>query len=396
MESTQPKPSRSSDPSGDQLLFTVRAVATMTSLDPRHAVGPPPGMRVRLSSNESWFGPFPEAIVAGTEAVRGADLYPDDQARELTRAIANHIGCGVDNLTIGAGSTTLLFHLIQQQCRSFESPGEATTVVAYEYAFNGYRFAADAVGARYAEAPITSGLQRDPQALLQTVTNDCAVVAVDNPGNPTGQALFGDDLEFLIRHLPPKVMVIVDEAYLEYAEAHSRQFRSGTAFLDIHPRVVVLRTFSKVYGLAGLRVGYAIAKPDVIAWLERHRPRVNVSAPAQAAAAASLPRGDLAAHIVERTMTSKDATVAGLRELGADLVRGLGNFILIQSLPSASTTVGRFAELGVGVRDMTPYSLPHSIRVTIGREGHMHEFLEAANHVLPSGLSGASSTTRYS
>lgn len=343
------------------------------------AVGPPPGMEVRLSSNESPFGPSPAALEAIHRQGARAHRYPDDQSVGLREALAAHEGVDLDEVAVGTGSAGLLMDLILHETyRRGDGVGAA---LAFANAFIVYRLGAQVAEARYVEAPVGDGYARDPSALLDLVGDDTRIVCIDNPGNPTGVHLDGDALRGLIAELPQHVTVVVDEAYHHFA-AGERGYAT-VAELDVeHPRLVVLRTFSKAYALAGLRVGYATGPAELVRSVDTQRVRFNVNAVAQAAAVAALGDGDHLARTVTGTREGRRRMAAGLDELGVPYVDSLGNFLLIELGETAAPIVAAYGEHGVGVRPLAPYRMTEQIRVTVGTEDEVTRFLEASSAVL--------------
>lgn len=344
------------------------------------AVGPPPGLAVRLSSNESPFGPSPAVLTVLRDRAADVHRYPDDQSVALRDAIAREEIVPVERVAVGHGSAALLMDLIALASRG---PGPtAPAVLAYERAFIVYRLGAQVVGARYDEAPLAEGFARDAEALLERVTDDTRILLIDNPGNPTGAHLPGEDLSRLLASVPEHVTIVVDEAYHHFAEGH-RGYATVAELGVEHPRVAVARTFSKAYALAGLRVGYLIGPRDLIAAVDGARVRFNVGGLAQAAGVAAL--GDRA-HL-ERTVTGtlegRARMAAGLRELGVGFVDGLGNFLLVEVGQPAGPVVAAYAERGIGVRELSPYRLAEHIRVTVGTPKEVDAFLVASREVLP-------------
>jgi histidinol-phosphate aminotransferase len=346
------------------------------------AVGPPPGMRVRLSSNESAFGPPPGAIAAAGEVLGRAHLYPDDQAVALREALAAFEGLELDQVAVGTGSAALLMDAIAHAC------ADGGSVVSFERAFIVYRLAAKNAGVRYLEAPTAGpatadadGYVRDVDALLELVEPDAACVVVDNPGNPTGAHLDGEQLRALAAGVPEHTMVIVDEAYHQFAVG-----RGGYQTVDAlgleHPRLVTMRTFSKAYALAGMRIGYVVGPADVVMELDARRTRFNVTAPAQAAAIAALDDRDHLERTVAATLQGRDRMVAGLRELGIPVTGGLGNFVTLELGTAAAPIVEAYAEHGVGVRPLAPYGMMEQLRVTVGTPDEVDAFLTASADVL--------------
>ncbi|MFP4312305.1 MAG: pyridoxal phosphate-dependent aminotransferase [Nitriliruptoraceae bacterium] len=348
------------------------------------AVGPPPGMRIRLSSNESPFGPSPAAVAAATAAVGEAHRYPDDASLDLRAAIAAAEGCELTEVAVGTGSAALLMDLVAERCAGAERP----EVVTYERAFVVYRLAARNAGARLVEVPTGGpaigqepGYQRDVEALLAAVTERTRLVVVDNPANPTAAHLTGAALEHLAAGLPPHVTLVVDEAYHHFATGQQGYARAAELALA-HPDVLVVTTFSKAHALAGLRLGALTGPAARIAAVDAWRPRFNVAAPAQAAALASLADADHLAATVAGTLTGRARLSAGLYELGVPHSAGLGNFVTLEVGRPAAAVVEAFARAGIGVRALAPYHLDEQVRVTVGTPAEVAAFLEVAAEVL--------------
>lgn len=350
------------------------------------AVGPPPGMRVRLSSNESAFGPSPNAIAAAQQVVVTGHLYPDDQSTALRQAIADLEHRRVAEVAVGTGSAAILMDGIAELVGDAE--GRPGAVVAFERSFIVYRLAAANVGANYVEAPTGDrpstagpGYVRDPQALLERVDAATRVVVIDNPGNPTGSHLTGDQLASLISQLPHHVTVIVDEAYHQFAAGQQGYATADELDVD-HPRVVSLRTFSKAYGLAGMRVGYLLGPESIVAPIDARRTRFNVTAPAQAAAIAALADTDHLDFTVAASIAGRDVMREGFLRLGVPFTDGLGNFLTLELGTAAAPIVDAFAEHGVGVRSLEPYGMFDQIRVSVGTPDEVATLLEVAGSVL--------------
>ena len=347
------------------------------------AVGPPPGMKVRLSSNESAWGPSPRAVEAAAAVVRDAHLYPDDQAIALRGAVADHEGVDLDQVSVGTGSAAVLMDAIEQACA--DGQGE---VLAFERSFVVYRLGARNAGAAYVEAPTGGpatgdqpGYARDPQALLDHVTDATRVVCIDNPGNPTGTHLTGPDLAALVAALPEGVTVVLDEAYHQFAVGHGDYATAADLGLD-HPRLLVMRTFSKAYGLAGMRVGYVVGPSELVAPVDQWRSRFNVASPSQAAARAALDDHDHLDRTVQGTLEGRQRMQDWLADHGVAFTPSLGNFVTIELDRPAPEVVEAFAEHEVGVRPLAPYGMDRQVRVSVGTPGEVDAFLHAAADVL--------------
>jgi histidinol-phosphate aminotransferase len=348
------------------------------------AVGPPPGMAVRLSSNESPFGPSPHAVAAAKEAVAEAHLYPDDQSVDLRQAIADHEGRAFEEVSVGTGSAALLMDVIGHECRDAADASVAT----FERAFVVYRLGARNAGARYVEAetggPATAagdGYGRDVEALLAAVDDTTRVVLVDNPGNPTGAHLTGDELEALVAGVPDHVTIVLDEAYHQFATGQQGYATAAERGLS-HPRLLVLRTFSKAYALAGLRVGYVIGPAELVGAVDGWRVRFNANAVGQQAAIASLADTEHLRRTVDGTLEGRRRMADGLRGLGIPFTDGLGNFLTLELGTVAAPVVEAYAGHGVGVRPLAPYGMAEQLRVTVGTPDEVDAFLSASRDVL--------------
>ena len=353
------------------------------SVESSTAAGPPPGMRVRLSSNESPHGPAPAAVEAARRVAEDLHLYPDDQSTDLRRALAGVEDVAFEAVSVGTGSAAILMDLVPQQTH-----GRGGNVVAYERAFIVYRLACRNAGVEYREAPTggpavadADGYQRDPQALLATIDEDTRLVVVDNPGNPTGAHLDADGLRAVVAGVPEDVTLLVDEAYWQYADGQRGYARVRD--LDVeHPRLVVTSTFSKAHALAGLRIGYLVGAQDVVQGVDAWRPRFNANAVGQAAALASLDDTGHLERAVASTLTERERMAAGLRGLGIPFTDGLGNFLTLEVGADAGPVVAAFAEHGIGVRPLVPYGMREQVRVTVGTAAEVDDFLTAAADVL--------------
>lgn len=359
----------------------------MSSIASSSAAGPPPGMKVRLSSNESPFGPSPAAVEAATTAVAQAHLYPDDQSVALRQRLADEAGVPFEHVAVGNGSAALLMDALA--CLARRGPdGTVGEVLAFERSFVVHRLGARNAGARYVEAPDggpatedRDGYARDAGALLERVTDATRVVVIDNPGNPTNAHLDAAQLSELLTGLPDHVTVLVDEAYHDFATG--QRGYATIAELDVdHPRLLVTRTFSKAHALAGMRIGMLTGTPELVAEADGWRARFNVTAPSQAAALASL---DDRAHLgagVTATLEGRQRMVDHLRAMGVPLTSGLGNFVTIELGEPAERVVDAYAARGIGVRPLQPYGMVEQIRVSVGTPDEVDAFLEASDEVL--------------
>lgn len=325
---------------------------------------------IKLASNENPHGASPKAIAAAREALSHAQLYPDGGCFELRRKLAAHWALKPEQFVMGNGSN----EVIELLGHVFLEPGDE--VIMGAPAFIVYKLVALMFGARPVEVPL-AGHAHDLAAMRRAVTARTKMVFVATPNNPTGGVNGEAELQALVRGLPRHVICVVDEAYAEFQ----------TSAPDLRPLiaegrpVVGLRTFSKIHGLAALRVGYGYGDAGLIGLLERMRQPFNVNAIGQRAAVAALEDQDFAAHCRQANAAGLKQLYAGLTRLGTAYVPSAANFLLVEVGDGATV----FAELqtrGVIVRPMRGYGLPAWIRVTVGTEAQNERFLKELEAVL--------------
>lgn len=345
-------------------------------------VGPPVGARIRLSSNESPFGPSPAAIEAMQDTLSSSHRYPDDQSVALRTALAEREEVALEQVAVANGSAALLMDLVPHLC----APGDE--VLAYAHSFIVYRLGAKNAGATYVEVEDggparsgTDGYARDVDALLAAITDRTKLILIDNPGNPTGTHLTGEQLRALVDGVPDHITIGIDEAYHHFATGQ-RDYATVAELGLSHPRLLTMRTFSKAYALAGLRVGYVTGPAELIGPLDARRPRFNVTGSAQAAAIASLDDTDHLTATIEGTLASRERMAAGLRELGVPFTDGLGNFLTVECGTDAGPIVEAYGSHGVGVRGLVPYRMTEQFRATVGTAEETEAFLTASATVL--------------
>lgn len=316
-----------------------------------------------LAANEN-------ALGAGTDALQALrelqlSLYPDDAQSLLRERLAQQLGTTPDEVCIGAGSTDLIFQIVAHFARGGD-------VLAPRHTFVAYRLAARSAGARYVETG--AGPATDLDALAARVDADTRLVCVVNPANPTGCYLEPAALVRLLERLPPKLPVVLDEAYIEYLSDPRTSF--GPALRRRFPNVLVLRTFSKAYGLAGVRVGYALGEPAWLRQLEARRPPFSVSSPAQAAALAALGDQDHLRASVALVREEREWLAAQLTGQGLEVLPSEGNFLCVQ-VGDGKQVAGALRAQGVDVLSLEAYGLAAWLRVTVGVRAHNERFLHA-------------------
>lgn len=317
----------------------------------------------KLSSNETPLGPSPHAVDAFKAAAGSLALYPDGTARALREAIAGLYGLDAARIVCGNGSDELLTLLAQ----SFLAPGDEA--IYTQFGFLVYRIAILAAGGVPVVAPETD-MRCDVDAILAAVTPRTKVVFLANPGNPSGTYIAYEELRRLQAGLPPQVLLVVDAAYAEYVRRND--YAAGLELVAESENVVMTRTFSKVYGLAALRIGWLYGPSAIVDTLNRVRGPFNVSAPAMAAGVAAI--GDQA-HVdrsVAHNETWRGWLEGELAALGLDVVPGVGNFLLVH-FPDEDGRRARDADAflqsrGLILRALDAYGLPNALRLTVGHE----------------------------
>lgn len=334
---------------------------------------------VELGSNENPYGPSPDARAAILDQLHALHRYPDPLGGDLKRALAAHHGVATANLLLGNGSHELLMLLAQVFA------GDGDDVVYSRYGFAVFALATQAAGAtaRVAEALPADAempLGHDLDALAAAVTPATKLVYLANPNNPTGTWFARDRFARFLARVPRDVIVVMDEAYAEMADADADT--DARPLLAAHPNLVITRTFSKAYGLAGLRVGYLIAAPGLVAVMERVRESFNVNGPALAACEAALGDGAHLAWACERNAEQRGSLTAALRSRGLVVLPSQTNFVLVRFGPRTQAIENALLERGVVLRPMRGYGLPAHSRITVGTKDENRRLLSALDGVL--------------
>ena len=334
---------------------------------------------IKLASNENPLGPPPASLRAIGGALGDMALYPDGAAFELKAALAKHLAVDPAQITVGNGSNELLSLVAE----TFLTP--ATEAVYSQFAFLVYALSVQATGAtaRVARANLPDHAQplgHDLAAMKRLVGPATRLVFIANPNNPTGTWLGAAELRAFIGSLPPHVLVLLDEAYGEYVEG--MDWPDTLRWLDEFPNLIVTRTFSKMYALAGLRVGYAVSHPELAALLNRVRQPFNVNALAQVAARAAL---DDTGHVTRSRQLNAAGLIqlsAGLRALGWQAIPSAGNFVLVDTGGPALPWYEKLLRAGVIVRPVANYGLPNHLRITVGLPEQNERLLSALRSLM--------------
>ena len=320
---------------------------------------------VKLASNENPLGISPKAKLAIEKAVASLERYPDDF--ELKAAVAEHTGMGRERIVLGNGSNDLLDIV----ARIFLAPGRSA--VYAQYAFAVYPLATISAGGEPIAVPALN-FGHDLDAMRAAIRPDTRLVWMANPNNPTGTFIPYPVLKAFLQSLPKEVVVVLDEAYNEYIPA--AEHVDTTPWVNEFPNLVLTRTFSKIYGLAGLRVGYALASAEVADLMNRIRQPFNCNNLALAAATAALGDHEFLARSHDSNRVGMAQIVDGVKRLGLDHIPSLGNFVCIKPGDAAAVNQ-KLLKQGVIVRPIAGYGLPDWLRVTIGNEVENQRFLEA-------------------
>jgi len=338
---------------------------------------------VKLASNENPLGPSPRALTAVRDALSGLARYPDGNGFELKSALSAKLDRSMAMLTLGNGSNDVL----ELVARAFLTPEHEA--IFSEHAFAVYPIVTQAIGAaaRVAKAhPAHHAMPHghDPAAMLALINDRTRVIFIANPNNPTGTWLKTAELEAFLAAVPEQVIVVVDEAYGEYVEPEA-DCPNALRWIDRFPNLIVTRTFSKAYGLAGLRVGYAVSHPQVADLLNRVRQPFNVNSLALVAAAAAL---DDVGHLEQSralNQTGMKQWLDACRQFGLSGLPSVGNFLCVNVGRPGREVFLELLKRGVIARPVDNYGLPEYLRISIGTEAENARCIEALGDVLQGG-----------
>ncbi len=334
---------------------------------------------VKLASNENPLGPGPKVVAALRDQLAELTRYPDGNGFELKAALAAHHDVAPETITLGNGSNDIL-ELI---ARAFLTPDLEAVFSAHAFAV--YPLVVQAVGARARVAPALGDNSRMPYghdlaAFRERIGPATRVGFIANPNNPTGTWLAADELDRFLAEVPAQTLVVVDEAYFEYAD--QPDYASALPWLARHPNLIVTRTFSKAYGLAGLRIGYAVSHPQVADLLNRVRQPFNVNTLAQHAALAALTDSDYLAESQRVNRAGMTRIRTACEALGLRTLPSAANFLCIDLNRPAQPVFQALLRRGVIVRPVASYELPNHLRVSIGTEAENRRFIDALREVL--------------
>jgi histidinol-phosphate aminotransferase len=322
---------------------------------------------IKIASNENPLGPSKKAIEAIKGMLLNLNRYPDGSCYYLKERLSKKLGFGMDNLIIGNGSSEIIEFVL----RTFVQPGDE--VISSEKTFVIYKIVSNIVGAEFIEVPLKNGFYYDLKAIKNAVTEKTRVIFLSNPNNPTGTMFGKVEFEEFMDGISDDVIIALDEAYIEYV----REDRKIDAARYINDKnIIIMRTFSKIYGLAGLRIGYGIANKDIIHYLNKIRAPFNVNSVAQAAASASLNDDEHVFNSIKLNNDGIDYLYSEFDKMGLEYIKTYTNFILVNVNCPGQGLYEKMLKDGVIVRSMKNYGLDDFIRVTIGTKEENERFID--------------------
>ncbi len=328
---------------------------------------------IKLASNENPLGPGKRALDAMRLAEQEVSRYPDGNGFNLKKILADQLDVKRHHITLGNGSSEIL----ELVARTFVMP--ENQVIFSQHAFAVYPILTQAVGAEAVVTP-AKNWGHDLDAMRDAVTDRTRLIFVANPNNPTGTWLNSDQLYGFLASIPDHVLVLVDEAYFEFVE--EEEYPNSINWIDEFPNLIVTRTFSKIHGLAGLRIGYGISHSDIADLLNRVRQPFNSNSLALAAAEAALLDSDHIKKSVEINSAGLRQLMSAFEKMGLNYIPSVGNFICVEFDQSGLEVYEALLHKGVIVRPVGVYGMPHHLRVTVGTEEENNRFIQALGEVL--------------
>jgi len=337
---------------------------------------------IKLASNENPLGTSPKAVAAMRAVLDETALYPDGNAFALKQALAEHHGIEPASVLVATGSD----HILEMVARAFLGAGRSTVISRYGFAVYGIVSQAAGAEIRIAEAlPADHPTQpygHDLAKMAAAITPDTRVVFIANPNNPTGTWFSRTELAAFLEKMPADCLVLLDEAYFEFASDFTQDYPDGSSLLPRFPNLIVMRTFSKIYGLAGARVGYALAHPKLTELLNRVRLSFNPNSIGQAGATAALGDEDHLNKTLVLNRSELPKLDAGLKTLGLKTIPSICNFVTVDMGRSGRSVFQALLKEGVIVRPLDGYGLPNHLRISVGLKEQNLRLLAALKKVL--------------
>ncbi|MDD4802829.1 MAG: histidinol-phosphate transaminase [Syntrophomonas sp.] len=328
---------------------------------------------IKLASNENPLGASPQAIQAVKNSVHQMHLYPDSNCYYLKERLASIYDVDITSIIVGNGSDELLKLLAE----TFLNRGDE--IIYAKPSFSEYEFVARIMGAECVEIPLRNFIY-DLDAILNSITDKTKMIIICNPNNPTGTMVNASQLDSFMAKVPDKVLVVFDEAYCEFAE--SKDYISGLKYIKAGRNAVVLRTFSKIYGLASLRVGYGITKPAIAQAVEKVTEPFNVNSLAQVAALAALDDREHYQNTWEGNSRGKKYLYSEFEKMGLNYVPTEASFIFVDTARDCQEVFQSLLQLGIIIRSGSPFGYPTFIRVTVGTQAENKRFIWGLQKVL--------------
>ncbi len=333
---------------------------------------------IKLASNENPLGPSPKAIEAITQKLHATHYYPDGAAHRMIRAVADFHDVGADEVITGNGSDEILTVAV----RTFCDYGSDSAVIS-EHSFAAYGIRCQSHNLEVRRVPTVGDLEYDLRAMSAAIDETTKIVFIANPNNPTGTYVGGEDVRAFLREIPDDVVVLVDEAYHQYVMADD--YESAIAMRDVHERLIVTRTLSKCYGLAGVRAGYGLSTPEMIDRMHRVREPFNCNSLAQVALPAALEDRDFVERSVAVNEEGREVLESGLEELadfGVDWIPSQTNFVLVRLPVEGRRVYEAMLQKGVIVRPVGGYGLPKCLRISLAEPEKMERCIRGLRDVL--------------
>lgn len=329
---------------------------------------------IKLASNENPLGPSPYAIEALQKAVSKINSYPDSNCFYLKKDLAGYVGCEEENLIIGNGSDELL-KLIAE---TFLNPGDE--VIFAQPTFSEYEFVSKIMEVNCIAVPVKEDFSHNLEAMAKKIGPKTKLIFICNPNNPTGTIVRDQELKAFLRNIPPNILVVLDEAYYEYVT--DPEYPNSLELVRQGKNVIILRTFSKIFGLAGLRIGYGIARPEIVAYINRVKEPFNVNLLAQEAARVSLKDREHLKRSKELVIQGKNYLYKTFDKLGLEYVPTQANFIFVNVFRDSKEVFTALLREGAIVRTGDIFDYPTYLRITIGTPGENEHLATALEKVL--------------
>lgn len=328
---------------------------------------------IKLASNENPLGPSPQAIDQMKEAITRVNIYPDGNVYNLKKSLSTKLGVSTDQLIFGNGSDELLVLLAQAFITGQDE------VVMAETTFSEYEFATNIMGGKIIKVPLKD-YAHDLEAMAQAVSAKTKIVFICNPNNPTGTMVGRKEVEKFLEEVPSDVLVVLDEAYYEYVDDNS--YPESIDYLEKYNNLIILRTFSKIYALGGLRIGYGIANQELIGYLNRVRQPFNVNSIAQVAALASLADQEHVEKSLEYNRQGKEYLYQQFDNLGLEYIPTQANFIAVDVACDNDKLFQEMLKKGIIIRSLSSFGYKTKIRVTIGLPEENKKFIKVLTATL--------------